>query len=155
MSMKNKNPIGFLSGNVLKLIAMLAMTFDHYAVLFEPYSDAWRIPGRIAFPIFAFFIAEGFRYTKSQLRYFLLLAVSGTVFQVVYFLFTGDSMRNIFITLALSVIPLFALDFAKRVLFSKKSSLLARILATLPTLLSVIALYYVDVYFAPDYGFYG
>ena len=153
--MKTKNPIGFLSGNMLKLIAMLAMTIDHYAVLFEPYSDAWRIPGRIAFPIFAFFIAEGFHYTKSQLRYFLLLAVSGTVFQVVYFLFTGDSMRNIFITLALSVIPLFALDFAKRVLFSKKSSLLARILATLPTLLSVIALYYVDVYFAPDYGFYG
>ena len=155
MSIKQKNPIGFLHGNVLKLIAMLVMTIDHYAVLFHPYEEAWRIPGRIAFPIFAFFIAEGFRYTKSRIRYFLLLAVSGALFQTVYFLFTGDDMRNIFITLAISVLPLFCLDFAKRIFFDRKSNWLVKILASLPTLLSVIALYYIDYYFQPDYGFYG
>lgn len=155
MNMKQKNPIGFLHGNVLKLIAMLAMTIDHYAVLFQPYSDAWRIPGRIAFPIFAFFIAEGFHYTKSRVRYFLLLAVSGAIFQTVYYVFTGDDMRNIFITLALSVIPLFCLDFAKRVFFNQKSTWLTKIVASLPTFLSVIALYFIDFYFHPDYGFYG
>lgn len=124
-----KNPIGFLSGNVLKIIAMIVMTIDHYAVLFHPYSDTWRIPGRIAFPIFAFFIAEGFRYTRNRIRYFLTLALSGTLFQLVYYLFTHDDMRNIFITLALSILPLFCLDFAKRILFDKRHPWILKVLS--------------------------
>ena len=46
-----------LSGNVLKLIACVAMVIDHVGVMFFPYEDSLRIIGRLAFPIFAFMIA--------------------------------------------------------------------------------------------------
>ena len=155
MSMTKNNPLGILSANLLKIIAMLAMTVDHYAVLFHPYDLAWRIPGRIAFPIFAFFIAEGYRYTKNRIRYFLTLAAAGTVFQLVYYFFTGGGMRNIFITLALSLIPVALSDLAKRLLLSQKTPLAIRLLAPLPLLLSVVALYFFDQWYRPDYGFFG
>lgn len=153
--MTKKNPIGALSGNALKLIAMLVMTVDHYAVLFHPYEALWRIPGRIAFPIFAFFIAEGYRYTKNRLRYFLTLALAGALFQIVYYLFTGGDMRNIFITLALALIPVSLWELCKQVLFSGKHSLGTRLLCFLPVPLAIVALYYINIGFAPDYGFYG
>ena len=56
----------FLSGNSLKIIAAIAMTVDHIGVVIFPNFAILRIIGRIAFPIFAFMIAEGCRYTKKQ-----------------------------------------------------------------------------------------
>lgn len=153
--MTKRNPLGFLSGNLLKLLAMLVMTIDHYAVLFHPYDIWWRLPGRIAFPIFAFFIAEGFLYTRNRLRYFLTLAVAGTLFQVVYVLFTGGTMRNIFITLALSLVPLFCLEMTKRAFLERSATLWERILTPTLFLLVVTGLYFGCRYFRPDYGFYG
>ena len=35
--------------------------------------EVMRCFGRIAFPVFAFLIAEGFRYTRNRMKYFLLL----------------------------------------------------------------------------------
>ena len=60
-----------LNGNQLKLIAIIAMTVDHLAwVLFPGYSlqpaaIALHLLGRIAAPVFCFFIAEGFFYTHD------------------------------------------------------------------------------------------
>ena len=62
--------IRFLSGNMLKVIAAITMTVDHIGVIFFPSSNILRIIGRIAFPIFAFMIAEGCKYTKNKFRYF-------------------------------------------------------------------------------------
>ena len=153
--MTKRNPVGFLSGNLLKIIAMVLMTIDHYAVLFHPYDINWRIPGRLAFPIFAFFIAEGYRYTRNRLRYFLTLAIAGTVFQVVYYLFTGGGMRNIFITLALSLIPVFFFDISKKALLDKTSPLWKKILFPTAFVLVMVALYFGCEKFKPDYRFWG
>ncbi len=153
--MTKRNPVGFLSGNLLKILAMLVMTVDHYAVLFHPYDMWWRFPGRIAFPIFAFFIAEGFRYTKNRLRYFLTLAIAGVTFQVVYVLFTGGEMRNIFITLALSLVPLFFFDLSKKVLLDKTAKIYKKILYPLTFPISIALLYFVCEWYQPDYGFWG
>lgn len=155
MNMTRKNPIGFLSGNLLKILAMVAMSIDHFAVLFHPYDLNWRIVGRIAFPIFAFFLAEGFRYTKNRLRYFLTLAVAGILFQVVYYCFTHGEMRNIFITLALALLPLFPLEATKKALLDKEASLLKKVLFPTALCLTVYALFLFCQYYKPDYGFYG
>ena len=155
MKMTQKNPIGFLSGNLLKILAMVAMSIDHFAVLFHPYDLNWRIVGRIAFPIFAFFLAEGFRYTKNRLRYFLTLAVAGVLFQVVYYCFTHGEMRNIFITLALALLPLFPLEATKKALVDKEASLLKKVLFPTVLCLTVYALFLFCEYYKPDYGFPG
>ena len=67
-----------LDGNQLKLIAAFAMLLDHMGVLLFPQVRLLRILGRLAYPVFAFMIAEGCRYTKNKLRYFLLVFGLGT-----------------------------------------------------------------------------
>lgn len=68
-----------LNGNQLKIIAMVAMTIDHLAcVIFPNYPTDWwivglHIIGRLAAPVFWFFIAEGYFYTRDWKKYALRL----------------------------------------------------------------------------------
>ena len=57
---------GFLNGNQLKIIALIAMTLDHIGKMLLPGFTILQIIGRLAFPIFAYMIAEGCRYTKNR-----------------------------------------------------------------------------------------
>lgn len=43
-----------LTGNQLKLLAMLAMTLDHIGYILLPQVRLLRIAGRLAFPVFAY-----------------------------------------------------------------------------------------------------
>lgn len=66
-----------LSSAALHILAMGCMLCDHLAVFF-PGSGLLPCVGRLAFPIFAFLIAEGARHTRGKRRYMkrlLLLAV--------------------------------------------------------------------------------
>ena len=54
-----KKPKLGLTNNQLKIIAMVSMLLDHMGLLFFPDEQIFRILGRIAFPIFAYMIAEG------------------------------------------------------------------------------------------------
>lgn len=75
-----------LNANQLKLIAMVAMTVDHVTwAVFPGYRTDWyiillHIIGRMAAPIFWFFVAEGYHYThdvkKYTLRLFLFAIIS-------------------------------------------------------------------------------
>ena len=58
-----------LNNFTLKMIAILAMAIDHIGFLFYPQAIWLRIIGRIAFPIFAFMIAEGCYYTRNKLKH--------------------------------------------------------------------------------------
>lgn len=70
---------GSLNGNQLKCIALVAMTVDHVvSVVFPGYPTDWyiillHIVGRLAAPIFWFFIAEGYHYTRDRRKYTLRL----------------------------------------------------------------------------------
>lgn len=103
-----------MSANVLKIIALIAMTVDHAGlILFSEYE--WlRIIGRIAFPIFAFMIAEGCRYTHDRTRYFLQIALMGIGMQIVYFLATGSLFQSVFISFSLAILLIYAIDEAKK-----------------------------------------
>ena len=54
-----------LSGNALKIIATILMVIDNVGYIIFPSVLAFRIIGRISFPIFAFMIANGTKYTKN------------------------------------------------------------------------------------------
>ncbi|NLB23753.1 MAG: hypothetical protein GX833_10990, partial [Clostridium sp.] len=64
---------GIFTATNLKLMAILAMIVDHLAWAFLPLDSlAGQLMhgiGRFTFPIMAFFIAEGFFYTKNFKRY--------------------------------------------------------------------------------------
>ena len=60
-----------MSSFSLKIIAIIAMTLDHWNVILGG-SIYMRMLGRLSFPIFAFLIGEGYRHTKNKEKYFIL-----------------------------------------------------------------------------------
>ena len=68
--------------DILKIVAMVTMLIDHIGLLFFPEEPTFRMIGRIAFPLYAYFIAQGFRYTSSRPRYFSRLLLFGLIAQV-------------------------------------------------------------------------
>ena len=93
-----------LSGNQLKLIAMLTMTLDHIGLYLLPQVQWLRILGRLSLPIYAYMIAEGCRYTHSRKGYFCRIAFLAAICQVVYFLAMGSLYQCILVTFSLSIL---------------------------------------------------
>ena len=76
---------------VIKLIAYICMFLSHMGTLlymrvpYEYYYVSYLI-GRLCFPIFAYFIVEGWKYTKSKYKYLLRLLIFGLVSAVPFYL---------------------------------------------------------------------
>lgn len=154
--MKLKHPLPLFSGNILKLIAILTMTFDHFSAIFYPGVSWMRIPGRIAFPIFAFLLAEGFRYTRNRLRYLLVMGAFASVSHMAVLWISDGSWTSILATFTASLALCWLLEFAKKCIFDPTSKLYLRILIPVAFVLAVLVLYY-DTRLGElfDYGFWG
>lgn len=111
-----------IDGTYLKLLAALLMLIDHIGVILFPDVIAFRIIGRLSFPIFAFMISEGAKYTKNKLRYFLLMFLTGVLCQIVFYIVSGSLLMCILITFSASVLMIYLLDYLKACLFSEKRS---------------------------------
>jgi len=80
----------YLNGNQLKIIAMLAMTIDHLiCVIYPNYPTDWwiiglHIIGRMAAPIFWYFIAEGYHYTHNIKKYAVRLFIFAIISHFTY-----------------------------------------------------------------------
>lgn len=139
-----------LSGNTLKLIAILTMFIDHLCkivlqwllsnhwwpmmqagmITFEQYQSIdyfirfdLQGVGTIAFPLFCYLLAEGFRYTRNRKRYIGMMLffafLSEIPFDIAFF--SSFSMQegtfplywdyqNVFFTLFLSLVSLDCID---------------------------------------------
>ena len=84
--------IRLLNGNAIKLFACLCMLLDHIGVLWE--IDAIRFIGRLAMPLFAFFVAEGCKHTKDKTKHFALIFSLGVLCQIVYSFVEPKSFVN-------------------------------------------------------------
>lgn len=94
----------------LKLVGILAMVVDHVGLVFFPQLLGMRVIGRLALPIFAAGIADGYQYTKNLKMYIVRLVVFGFISQAPYiFLFESYNL-NILFTLALSLVLIYSLD---------------------------------------------
>lgn len=103
-----------LNNNQLKIIATVSMLLDHVGLQFFPRITILRIIGRLAFPIFAYMIAEGCRYTRKKAAYFGKIAGLGIICQAAYLIAENSWYLGILITFSLSVLTIFGIDFYLR-----------------------------------------
>lgn len=124
-----------MSWLILKIIALISMTLDHMASTFLtqsfltsqlgmsiPGSYNWlhylHYIGRIAFPIYAFGIAQGCTYTKNRKKYLLRLLVFAVISEIPFQLafdygqlhFFPLPISNVLFTLLLGAICCFIYD---------------------------------------------
>ncbi len=107
-----------LDGGALKCIAAALMAVDHVGAILLPEVVALRCIGRLAFPIFAFFIAEGYAHTRNFWRYFRRLAVLAAVSEIPFNLENGVffdlTRQNVLWTFCLALLTLQGLEALRR-----------------------------------------
>lgn len=112
--MKDKlSKIKCLDGFTLKLIAMIIMAIDHTGAVLLPQVIWLRIIGRLAFPIFAYMIAEGFYYTGSKNRYLLRMGIfaciTEPVFDLAFYGGIGFVHQNVCFTFFIAIAGLYVI----------------------------------------------
>ena len=96
----------------LKLIAMIAMAIDHVGAFLMNDNDTMRTIGRLAFPIYAFLIAEGCAHTKNKRKYFLLIFILGLICQVAYVAAMGGLYLGVLLTFSVSILIIYSIQAA-------------------------------------------
>ena len=147
-----------LSGSQLKMLALITMTIDHIGFIFFPQVWWLRAIGRLAFPIFAYMIAEGCRYTRRRMRYWGSIALLALVCDAAEMIAEGSLYQSVMTTFTLSMGMIYALDWAMRgenrreqllrSLLSAGAVLLAFFLCELLPLLLWTTDYHVDYQFS-------
>lgn len=102
-----------LTGNQLKIIALIAMTLDHVGKLLWPGCVWMQVVGRLAFPIFAYMVAEGCTYTKNRKKYLGMMAGLAFVCQLVYLVAMGSLYQSVLVSFTLSIVLIYIVDWAK------------------------------------------
>ena len=147
---KDNRSFGIDAG-MLRLFAILFMLLDHlWATVVR--GNLWMTClGRLAFPIFAFQLCEGYRHTSDYRRYGLRLLVFALQSELPFNLCYAGSVffpfhQNVLFTLLLGLLAIRQADELRREEGIKKKSL--RCLALLLILAGGVLLF-------PDYGFMG
>lgn len=125
-----------MKSSTLKILACLFMFIDHVGYILFPKLIVLRIIGRLAFPIFAYFIAEGYRKTKDITDYLGRLLLFALISQIPFAAAFKTTHLNIFFTLAMGLYGLYIYDKHKRFEYVILIALVCEILNT-------------------DYGLYG
>ncbi len=142
--------ISHFSGSTLKIIACIFMLIDHIGVRIFPTIIDFRIIGRLAFPIFAYFIAEGCKYTKNKIKRLITIIIFAVLCEIPYLLYSGRHYGNILFTFSLSVILIYTIQYAKKMLHKKQ------IISAFISVAVVSSFVYITTRFiGVDYGFYG
>lgn len=145
-----------MSAFILKVIALISMTCDHLSyVIFGKFSFLNYI-GRIAFPIFAFQISEGYIHTKNLKKYFLRLFLFALISQAPFYLFksifSSTFSLNVFFTLFLGLTAITIFDMFYKLEYKNKYM---HYLNMFFGLLCAISIGFISDLIHCDYGYYG
>lgn len=117
----------FLSNTTLKIIALIAMTFDHIGIFLGDISNPivliLRIIGRISFPLYLFLLTEGLKHTHNKWNYLLKLGIMAVIIYFGIFIINSPLIK---------VSSKFSLDRVGNIFFELFLYALTYILFTLP-----------------------
>lgn len=144
-----------MTGNQLKILALITMTIDHVGVVLLPQYVILRVIGRLTYPIFAYMIAEGCFYTRSKKRYLGGIFALGLVCQLGFFIAMGSLEQSILTSFVLAIVTIYALQLAdsRRDLIGVLALVGALALDVFVALALPVILAGTD--FSIDYGFWG
>ena len=113
-----KTRFGCLSASGLKVIAMVCMFLDHAWATIVPGNLWMTMVGRLAFPIFAFQIAEGFFKTSDRRSYRRRLLIFALITELPFNLVTGGGWlypfhQNVLFTFWLALLILERVEGAR------------------------------------------
>lgn len=159
--------IRIFSGAQLKYIAFLSMLIDHvnkalmYPLLTENgflryVSDVFDILGRVAFPLFMFFLVEGFFKTGNRFKYLLNLIIFGIISEIPFDLFQSavlfqPNSNNVMFTLALALVMIWVIDELK----VPKSYIIPPVLLFPVSIIIVITVCLLSMIWGLDYEYHG
>lgn len=141
--MKNQTKKGLNAGN-LKMIALFCMVIDHIGVaILYPLAKnqesmlllyfVFRLIGRVAFPLYAFFITEGFFHTRNKLKYALRLLLLAVISEVPFDMVLDHKLlctqyQNVFFTLLFGLLTIWALDAIGKTKIKRGCSVVIKLL---------------------------
>lgn len=147
-----------LNRNDIKIIALITMVLDHIGCLIEGVAPIWiyyilRTIGRISFPLFCYFVAEGYYYTKNKSKYLILLLIFAIISTIPHSLLFECSITNfnILFTFIISILFMMAYDhfYKGQTNFNKFSTIFIMIIISM----FIYLIQYIGVSFS--YGLYG
>lgn len=98
---------------MLRIIALITMVIDHVGLVFFPDYFIFRIIGRLAFPLFAFGIAQGYLHTKNLSKYLQRILLLALISQPIFYLLLNQEALNICFTLTLGLAAIYLYDKGK------------------------------------------
>ena len=119
----------------IQCVAALTMLIDHIGAVFFPMVIGFRAIGRLSFPLFAFGIAQGVKYTSDFRKYLIRILIAAAVSQPIYMKLFAMTQLNPLFMLAWGALALY--------LWQKEKTVLAGVF--------LIGCYFMDM----SYGWYG
>ena len=143
-----------LSASTLKIIACVLMVIDHVGAILLPQVEILRIIGRACYPLFAYFIAEGCRYTRNKLKRFLLVFGLAVICEVTYLVVKGSLDGGILMNFCFAILLIYEVQAFKKAWAGKRWGMMGMWLAV--GLASVAAVHaFIGKVLHVDYGFWG
>lgn len=146
-----KKIFGGINVDLLRITAVVCMLSDHLWIVLNPYGNLLNYVGRIAFPIFAFLISEGFIHTSNLKKYFVRLCVFAVFSEIPFNLFCSGEIfhpeyQNVGFTLLMGLSAVFLLDKMRKDPTPKTLAISGLLL---------VGIFAFSNYFNADYGIAG
>ena len=143
--------IKFINSNLLKILAMVFMLLDHMWATIIPGNQWMTNIGRLAFPIFAFLVVEGFVHTSDFKKYIKRLFIFAIISEIPFNLIYTNSWifpfhQNVLFTLLLGLLCINEIDKIKN---NKEIKI------KIKSILKIILFLFVSIIGFVDYGITG
>ncbi|HEY4035600.1 MAG TPA: TraX family protein [Ktedonobacteraceae bacterium] len=120
----------------IKLIAITCMVIDHVGLFFFPQILLFRIVGRLAFPLFAWLIANGAYYSKNTKQYLVRLLFFALVAQMPFIVINrlvdpSFWALNILFTLFLGLAAIVLIQKSKNIVVSLLIVIVSTLIASI------------------------